>query len=55
MQLCQSCRILVDTRGQELQRHRLPELQIVGAKDLSHAAAAETADDSIPRDEMLPG
>ncbi len=48
VQLCQAGRILIDARREKLQRHRLPELQIVGAKHFSHAAAAETADDSIP-------
>ena len=33
---------------QELQRHRLTELQIVGAIDLTHAAAAEEADHPVP-------
>ena len=32
---------------QELQRHGLAELQIVGAVDLAHAAAAEQADDPV--------
>ncbi len=33
--------------GQELQRHRLAELEIVGPVDLAHAAAAEQADDPV--------
>ena len=33
--------------GQELQRHRLAEHQIVGAIDLAHAALAEQRDDPI--------
>ena len=32
---------------QELQRDRLAELQVVGAVDLAHAAAAEQADDPV--------
>ena len=32
---------------QELQRHRLAELEVVGAVDLAHAAAAEQADDAV--------
>ena len=35
------------SRGQELERDRLAELQVVGAVDLAHAAAAEQADDAI--------
>jgi hypothetical protein len=34
-------------RRQELQRHRLAELQVISPVDLSHAAAAEQADDAI--------
>ena len=36
-----------DRVGQELQRDRLPEPEIVGAIDLAHAAFAEQADDAI--------
>ena len=32
---------------QELERHRLAELQVVGAVDLAHAAAAEQPADAI--------
>ena len=39
--------IAIDVRRQELQRDRLTELQIVGAVDLAHAAAAEAADDAV--------
>jgi hypothetical protein len=34
-------------RRQELQCHRLPKLQVVSAVDLSHATAAEQADNAI--------
>ena len=37
-----------ERRGQELQRDRLPELQVVGAIDLAHAALAESRDDAVP-------
>ena len=40
--------------GQELERHRLAERQIVGAIDLAHAAAAEQADDAIAAGEHGP-
>ena len=36
-----------EPRGQELQRDRLAELEVVGAVDLAHAAAAEQADDPV--------
>ena len=36
-----------DGLGQELQRHRLIERQILGAIDLAHAAAAEHRDEAI--------
>ena len=44
---------------QELQSHRLPELEILGAVDLAHAALSDALDDAIPacedpaRDEAL--
>ena len=41
VQLRQPGRIAVDVGRQELQRDRLAELEIVGAIDLAHAAAAE--------------
>ena len=40
-------RIALDVPRQELQRDRLAELQVVGAVDLAHAAAAEQADHAI--------
>ena len=47
VQLCQAGGIVIDSGGQKLERHRLAELQIVGAKHLAHAALAEAADDSV--------
>ena len=41
--------------GQELQRDRLPELQVVGAVDLAHAAAPDEADDAVALDEERAG
>ena len=40
-------RLRGELRRQELQRDRLPELQVVGAVDLAHAAAADEADDAV--------
>ena len=39
--------VAVDVRGQELQRDGLPQLQVVGAIDLAHAAAAASFDDAV--------
>ena len=47
VELGQARRIAVDVSGQELQRDRLPELQIVGPKHLAHAAASEAPDDAV--------
>ena len=47
--------IAVDVAGQELERDRLAELQVVGAIDLAHAAAAEPADDAVAAAEEWPG
>ena len=47
MELCQPRRVLVDVRRQKLERDRLPELQVVGAVDLAHAAAAEASNDAV--------
>jgi hypothetical protein len=33
--------------GQELQRHRLAQLEVVGPVDLAHAAAADQAGDPV--------
>ena len=58
---CETCRAMrtsvwswvsragsLSTSGrQELERDRLAELQVVGAKDLAHAAAAQTLDDAV--------
>ncbi len=41
--------------GQELERDRLAELQVVGAVDLAHAAAAEQPDDAVALGEHGPG
>jgi hypothetical protein len=40
-------RVAVHVRRQELQGDRVPELQIVGAEDLAHPAAAQAVDDAI--------
>ena len=37
--------------GQELERHRLRQLQVVGAVDLAHSAATEETDDPVAADE----
>ena len=47
VELGQARRILVDVGWQELERDRLAELQVVGAIDLAHAAAAEALDDAV--------
>jgi hypothetical protein len=47
VQLRQARGIVVHFRWEELQRDRLTELQIVGAEDFAHAAAAESADDPV--------
>jgi len=39
--------ILVGFLGQELERHRLAESQIIGAINLAHAASAQQGDDAI--------
>ena len=39
--------IVGERAGQELQRDRRPELEVVGAVDLAHAAAAEQPDDAV--------
>ena len=40
-------RVSLDFARQELQRDRRPNLEVVGAVDLSHAAATEQADHSV--------
>ena len=47
VQLRQPRRIAIDFLRQELQRDRLPELEVVGAIDLAHAAAPEASDDAV--------
>ena len=47
VELHQAGRIAIELRRQELQRDRLPELQVVGPVDLAHPAASEPADDPI--------
>ncbi len=49
VQLREACGILVHAGRKELQRDRLTQLE--GAKDLSHAAAAEASDDPVPGSE----
>ena len=55
VELRQPRRIAVDVRRQELQRDRLAELQVVGAVDLAHAAAAEPPDDAVASAEERAG
>ncbi len=54
VQLRESRRIAVHVGGQELERDRLSELQIVGAEDLAHPAAAKTSDDAVAAAEDRP-
>ena len=44
-----------DAGGQELQRDRLAERQVVGAVHLAHAAAAEQRDDAVAAGDDRPG
>jgi hypothetical protein len=44
VELGQTGGIAIDVRRQELEGDRLPELEVVGAEDLTHPAAAEPAD-----------
>ncbi len=46
-------RVHLATRGEELQGHALAELEIVGAVDLAHRAAAEHADHPVTAGEHL--
>ena len=48
-------RLRGELRRQELQRDGLAELQVVGAVDLAHAAAADEADDAVALGEDRPG
>ena len=48
-------RVALDVARQELQRDGLAELQVVGAVDLAHAAAAEQADHAIAAGEDRAG
>ncbi len=43
----QSTGVLLELLRKELERHRLAELQVVGAVDLAHPAAAEQTDDAV--------
>ena len=47
VELGQAGGVLVDVGREKLERDRLPELQVVCAVDLAHAAAAETLDDAV--------
>src|SRR2546422_7247407 len=57
--VCSSDLIATELLGQELQRHRLSELEILGAVDLAHATLSDALDDAIAagedpaRDEAL--
>ena len=55
MELRQARGIAIDVGGQELERDRLSELQIVGAVDLAHPAAADAPDDPIAAAEQRSG
>ena len=55
VELHQARRIAIELRRQELQRDRLPQLQIVGAVDLAHPASSEPADDPIASAEKRAG
>ncbi len=48
-------RVVVECGGQELECHRLPQLQVVRSVDLAHAPAAERRDDPIPIGKDGPG
>ncbi len=48
VELGQARGIAFERCRQELQRERLPELEVVGPIDLAHAALAESRDDAIP-------
>ena len=47
--------VAVDVGRQELERDRLPELEVVGAEDLAHAAAAQSADNPVAAAEERAG
>ncbi len=47
VELRQARRVAIDVGRQKLERDLLSELQIVGAVDLAHAAAADALDDAI--------
>ncbi len=55
VQLHQAGGIAIDFRGQELERDRLRQLEIVGAIDLTHTAASQTPDDAVAAAEQGPG
>ena len=55
MKLREARRIVHQVGGQELQRDRLSEPEIVGAVDLAHAAAPERRDDAVTVGEEVPG
>ena len=48
MKTLQPLLIVGQPLGQELEGHRLAQLQIVGPVDLAHATAAEAAHDAVP-------
>ena len=55
VELRQARGVGVSVVGQELQRDRLFELEVVGAIDLAHAAAAEQRDDAVAAGEQRAG
>jgi len=46
---------IAGTARQKLERHRLPEQQVVSPVDLTHSAFAEQRNDAVAIDENLPG
>jgi hypothetical protein len=54
VELRQACGVLVDVRGQELERHGLAELEVVRSIDLPHAAAPEAFNDAVASAEERP-
>ena len=46
---------LAQLLGQELERHRLAELEVVGAVDLAHAAHADALDHAVAAGEDVAG
>ncbi len=43
----ETARVLLQPRRKELERNRLPELQIIGAVDLPHASTSQKPHDTV--------